>query len=61
MTILFLCILTSLVGCGTIGGTVAGAGEDLSKAGEWIKNRQVYYEKTFNCSNYFVSYCVFEY
>ena len=28
-----------LHGCGTIGGAVSGAGSDLSKAGEWIKNR----------------------
>jgi predicted small secreted protein len=28
-----------LVGCGTIGGAVSGAGQDLSKAGEWIRNR----------------------
>ena len=29
----------TLIGCGTIGGAVSGAGEDLSKAGQWIKNR----------------------
>lgn len=35
-----LTILTSLlVGCGTIGGAVSGAGSDLTKAGEWIKNK----------------------
>jgi len=28
-----------LTGCGTIGGTVSGAGSDLTKAGEWIRNR----------------------
>lgn len=28
-----------LVGCGTLGGAVSGAGEDLSRAGNWIKNR----------------------
>jgi predicted small secreted protein len=28
-----------LAGCGTIGGAVSGAGQDLSKAGEWIRNR----------------------
>jgi predicted small secreted protein len=28
----------TLVGCGTIGGAVSGAGEDLSKAGNYIKN-----------------------
>lgn len=29
----------SLTACGTIGGAVSGAGQDLSKAGEWIRNR----------------------
>jgi predicted small secreted protein len=28
-----------LSGCGTVGGAVQGAGEDLSRAGEWIRNR----------------------
>lgn len=28
----------TLVGCGTIGGAVSGAGDDLSKAGNYIKN-----------------------
>lgn len=28
-----------LVGCGTIGGAVSGAGSDLNKAGEWIKSK----------------------
>ena len=34
-----LAILTSLtlVGCGTLGGAVSGAGEDMKRAGEWIK------------------------
>ena len=34
-------ILTALAltACGTLGGAVSGAGQDLSKAGEWIKNR----------------------
>lgn len=34
-------ILTALAltACGTVGGAVSGAGQDLSKAGEWIKNR----------------------
>lgn len=26
-----------LTGCGTLGGAVSGAGEDLQRAGEWIK------------------------
>jgi len=25
-----------LTGCGTVSGTVSGAGQDLQKAGEWI-------------------------
>lgn len=28
----------TLVGCGTIGGAVSGAGDDLSRAGNYIKN-----------------------
>jgi predicted small secreted protein len=27
-----------LTGCGTIGGAVSGAGQDLGKVGEYIKN-----------------------
>jgi predicted small secreted protein len=34
-----LLISLVLVGCGTVGGAVSGAGQDLSKAGEWIRNR----------------------
>ena len=26
-----------LTACGTLGGAVSGAGEDLQRAGEWIK------------------------
>lgn len=36
---LVVVISVSLTGCGTLGGAVSGAGEDLSRAGEWIKNR----------------------
>ena len=28
-----------LTGCGTVGGAVGGMGEDLTKAGNWIKSR----------------------
>ena len=28
-----------LAGCGTVGGAVSGAGQDLTKAGEWIRDR----------------------
>jgi predicted small secreted protein len=31
--------VAALAGCGTMGGAVSGAGTDLQKAGEWIKNR----------------------
>lgn len=34
-----LAATTVLSGCGTVGGAVQGAGEDLSRAGEWIRNR----------------------
>jgi predicted small secreted protein len=36
--IMALLLSLSLVGCGTLGGAVSGAGEDLSKAGNYIKN-----------------------
>ncbi len=32
-------LATVLTACGTVGGAVSGAGQDLSKAGEWIRNR----------------------
>jgi len=32
-------LVVFLTGCGTIGGAVSGAGSDLTKAGEWIKNK----------------------
>lgn len=28
-----------LTGCGTIGGAVQGAGEDLTRAGGWIRSK----------------------
>ena len=31
--------VVALTGCGTVGGAVSGAGTDLQKAGEWIKNK----------------------
>jgi predicted small secreted protein len=36
----FLTLIMSslLAGCGTLGGMVDGAGEDLNRAGKWIKN-----------------------
>lgn len=40
LTMKFLAVLAAsilLTGCGTLGGAVSGAGEDLQRAGEWIK------------------------
>lgn len=34
-----LILTTVLTACGTVGGAVSGAGQDLSKAGEWIRSR----------------------
>jgi len=36
----FIALLAmSLAGCGTMGGAVGGAGEDLKRAGDWIRTR----------------------
>lgn len=37
--IVIVLISMSLVGCGTLGGAVSGAGQDLQKAGEWISTK----------------------
>lgn len=34
--VLSVCFLTA---CGTLGGAVSGAGEDLQRAGDWIKSK----------------------
>jgi hypothetical protein len=31
-------ILVMLTGCGTVGGAVSGAAQDMNKVGEYIKN-----------------------
>jgi len=36
---LIVLLLLTLTGCGTIGGTISGAGKDLSRAGEWIQSK----------------------
>ena len=36
-TILAVLLSVSLVGCGTLGGAISGAGEDLKRAGDWVK------------------------
>jgi predicted small secreted protein len=35
--ILILC--AALGACGTVGGAISGAGKDLSRAGDWIKDQ----------------------
>lgn len=36
--IVMFSVLFLLTGCGTIGGAVDGAGDDLNRAGKWIEN-----------------------
>jgi len=36
--LILVTILAVLGGCGTIGGAVSGAAQDLGKVGEYIKN-----------------------
>lgn len=35
--IILLCSLIVLSGCGTLGGAMQGAGEDLNRAGDYIR------------------------
>lgn len=35
--VLAVLMVTMLSACGTLGGAVSGMGEDLQKAGKWIK------------------------
>jgi predicted small secreted protein len=40
MKTLFVIVLSvMLTACGTLGGAVSGAGEDLTKIGEWIRDK----------------------
>jgi len=40
MKTLFVIVLSvMLTACGTLGGAISGAGEDLTKIGEWIKDK----------------------
>jgi len=32
-------MVSMLSACGTLGGAISGAGQDLSKAGDWIKSK----------------------
>jgi predicted small secreted protein len=37
--LLLVAMIMVVSGCGTVGGAVSGAGDDLKKAGEWVKSR----------------------
>jgi len=37
--LLLVVMMMVVSGCGTVGGVVSGAGDDLKKAGEWVKSR----------------------
>jgi predicted small secreted protein len=37
--LLLVVMIMVVSGCGTVGGAVSGAGDDLKKAGEWVKSR----------------------
>lgn len=37
--VMILIMSIALTACGTVGGTLAGAGDDLKKAGEWVKSK----------------------
>jgi uncharacterized protein YceK len=39
-TLFSLLLVGVLSGCGTVGGAISGAGADLTRAGEYIKNRR---------------------
>jgi predicted small secreted protein len=32
-------MLLLVTACGTVGGAIDGAGDDLKRAGQWVKNR----------------------
>jgi predicted small secreted protein len=37
--VLVVIVAALLTACGTLGGAVSGAGQDLSKAGDWIRSK----------------------
>jgi predicted small secreted protein len=40
MKVIVIAFLVSvLAACGTVGGALSGAGQDLSKAGDWIRSK----------------------
>jgi predicted small secreted protein len=38
-TFIVFLLAVALTGCGTLGGTISGAGKDLSRAGDWIQSK----------------------
>ena len=38
MTLIVL-VAAVITGCGTLGGAVSGAGQDLNKVGNWIQSK----------------------
>jgi predicted small secreted protein len=39
MKMIVIALALILTGCGTLGGTISGAGQDLTKLGGWIKDK----------------------
>jgi predicted small secreted protein len=37
-SIFIMGVLVALTGCGTVGGAMQGAGQDLNQAGQYVKN-----------------------
>ena len=37
--LIFITMVVVASGCSTMGGAVSGAGQDLQKAGDWIKDK----------------------
>lgn len=37
-SVLAVVAVAMIAGCGTLGGAISGAGDDLKGAGDWIKN-----------------------
>ena len=37
-SLFIMSVLVALTGCGTLGGAMQGAGQDLNQAGQYVKN-----------------------
>ncbi len=37
LAVFLLCVV--LAGCGTVGGMISGMGQDLQKAGDWMRKK----------------------